>query len=390
VIAIRPLIVLAAAALLAGGYLQPARKSTPAAPPAERHLRADGTIFRAADGRPFQWRGITAFRLLDYVAHGRERDADALLTWAAAKGVTVVRVLAMGGGFMDLRPADGRAAAPRLLEMAARRGIHVEVVALAGTLEMPVNLEEHVIGLGRILAQHPNAVLEIANEPEHPTQAPDVHKPEVLARLAAALPAEVPVALGSVERGEGFAAGRYVTWHVPRESGSGGWAHVLAIAEGAAFLRRWNKPVVSDEPIGAGARYEPGRRDNMPARLRAGALLTRLAGLGATFHYEAGLQARAPAGRELECFNAWNEAWTLLPPDLEHDGTFRRAGDTGAIVRSFARPVALDVFERQRGAFAWVLVVNPRGDPALEWQDGWVPVTTKRLEGAWVITARRR
>ena len=202
------------------------------------------------------------------------------------------------------------------------------------------------------------------------------------------MPAGVPVALGSIETGEGFAAGDYVTWHVPRDHRFEGWGHVLAIAQGAGFLGRWNKPVVSDEPIGAGPKYEPGRRDDLPARFRAAGLLTRLIGMGATFHYEGGLQAIVPAGRELECFDAWNEAWTLLPSDLEQGGTFRRAGDAGAAVVSFARDAALAVFERQRGNQVSVLVVNPRADPALKWAPGWTPAETKRLDGAWVIVAR--
>ena len=90
------------------------------------------------------------------------------------------------------------------------------------------------------------------------------------------MPREIPVALGSIERGDGFGEGSYVTWHAPRESGKGGWGHVLELAQGAALLERWKKPVVSDEPIGAGAAFQPGRRDDVPARFRAAALLTRL------------------------------------------------------------------------------------------------------------------
>ena len=120
------------------------RPATDAKPPAARHLQIDGTLFRAPGGSVFQWRGITAFRLLDYIADKREPEVERYLAWAAGKGLTVVRVLAMGGGFMDLRPRDGRAALPRLLEMAARHAVHVEVVALAGTRDMPLDLEEQI------------------------------------------------------------------------------------------------------------------------------------------------------------------------------------------------------------------------------------------------------
>ncbi len=133
---------------------------------------------------------------------------------------------------------------------------------------------------------------------------------------------------------------------------------MLALAHGAQLLARWKKPVVSDEPIGSGATFQPGRRDDAPARFRAAALLTRLAGLGATFHYEAGLQARVPEGHELECFNAWNEAWTLLPADAERHGTFRVGGTPGSIVTTFDRERVLGIYERADATRGWLL--DPR------------------------------
>jgi hypothetical protein len=214
-----------------------------------------------------------------------------------------------------------------------------------------------------------------------------VHRAEVLEDFARKLPQDVNVALGSVERGAGFAAGDYVTWHVPREDAHEGWGHVLAIAAGADLLTRWKKPVVSDEPIGAGPKYEPGRRDDNPARFRAAALLTRLTGLGATFHYEGGLQARIPDGRELECFNAWNEAWTLLPVDVEEEGVFRLAGTAGAIVREYNRQL-LAVFERSSGSRAWVLAIGA-GEPELRLADGWSPTQVRTLDKARLIELSR-
>src|SRR5262245_44281166 len=138
--------------------------------PAAQRLQIQGTRFVAPDGRDFRWRGITAFRLVDYVADGQEELAARYLEWAGRQGLTVVRVLTMMAGQFDLRPADGRRALPRVLELAAKNGLHVEVVALAGTADIPVNLQEHLGEIGKILAAHPNGVLEIANEPVHPSQ----------------------------------------------------------------------------------------------------------------------------------------------------------------------------------------------------------------------------
>jgi hypothetical protein len=353
------------------------------------HLRIVGTGFVTADERFFQWRGITAFRLLEYVARGKDADVEQFLTWAESQRLTVIRVLAMGQGFMNLSPDDGRAALPRLLEAAGRHKLHVEIVALAGTRDVAVDLDSHLAAIGEIAAKYGNAIIEIANEPSHPSQSADVHRPENLSRLRRRIAPTVPVALGLVEGLERQSAGDYVTWHSPRDDRFDGWGHVLALAEGPELVRRWNKPVISDEPIGAGEKYEPGRRDDSPPRFRAAAVMTRLAGLGATFHYEGGLQAMVPAGRQLECFNAWKDAWMVLPADVERSGTFRRAGDPDAAVVDYRADRALGVFERQRGNTTWVAVINPGDDFSMRWRPGWVPGPARRLGGVWLINARR-
>jgi len=356
---------------------------------AENHLRITGTSFATADRHPFQWRGITAFRLLEYVARGKEDEAERFLSWAERQRLTVVRVLAMGGGFMNLSAEDGRKALPRLLELAAAHQLHVEIVALAGTRDAPVDLGSQLEAIGQISSEHGNALIEIANEPAHPSQMPDVHRPEVLVKLRSRVPRTIPVALGLVEGLDRPSAGDYVTWHSPRDSGNGGWAHVLALAEGPELLKHWNKPVISDEPIGAGQALEAGRRDDSPDRFRAAAVITRLAGLGATFHYEGGLQASIPTGRELECFNAWNEAWTLLPAEIERSGVFRRAGDPDAALAEFRQGKALAVFERQRGTTVWVAIINPSEGFSMRWAAGWTPGQARRLGGVWLVNARR-
>jgi len=267
---------------------------------AEGHLKISGTRFLKPDGTVFDWRGITAFRLVEFVAHGREAEADAYLKWAASKKLNLVRVLAMADGIFELSPSDGVRALPRLLEIARKHGVYVEVVALTGTVGVKVDMPQHVKAIGEICARHPNALLELANEPGHPSQSAAVHDPATLQSLATLVPKGVPLALGSVEYGDGFAAGTYVTWHAPRTAT---WP--AEIAAGAALLKRFNKPVVNDEPIGAADRPVPGRRDNTPGRFRQAGAASRRAGLGATFHYDGGIQTRPLTAIETACLDAW-------------------------------------------------------------------------------------
>jgi hypothetical protein len=269
------------------------------------HLRIKGTRFVHADGRPFTWRGITAFRLLEMEAGGRAAEADAYLAWAAGQKLTVVRVLAMAKHLFELSPDRGIGALDPFLTRAARHGLFVEIVALADTASYDLDLPAHVRAVGAIAARHPNALIEIANEPYHSTQREALHRGDYLVLLRREIPAGVPVALGAAEYPELHIGGDYVTFHSSRSPAQNGFGHVRDIRIVAELLRKAGKPLVDDEPIGAGERFVAGRRDDNPERFRQHAAAATRLGAAVTFHYEGGLQARIPAGRELACFLAW-------------------------------------------------------------------------------------
>ncbi|MGH9309160.1 MAG: hypothetical protein ACRD1U_07290, partial [Vicinamibacterales bacterium] len=235
------------------------------------------------------------------------------------------------------------------------------------TREIDVDMEQHVKAVGALAAAHGNALVEIANEPWHPTQTRRLHGPVFVKTLAALVPEPVPVALGSAERDARYADSDYVTWHSPRGGGDEGWQHVLEIAEGARLIARWQKPVIGDEPIGAAAERIAGRRDNDPGRFAAAGALTRLAGLGATFHYEGGLQARVPSGRELEAFVAWSDGLELLdgmPPGgrFLDQAELSRVAAVGGARRAFGR-----VFDRE----LWIVAVDPAPGVSAKSEAGW-------------------
>lgn len=367
----------------------PPRATPPLAPtqsPASAvdHLRVEGTEWRQGNTR-FQWRGITAFGLAEMIAHGREPEAIAFLDWTAARQLTVVRVLLMARHLFQLTPADGIEALPRLLELAAARGLHVEIVALADTADIPLNIEQHVTAAGAVAARYPNALIEIANEPWHPTQDKRLHDPSYVAKLARLVPGGVPVVLGSAETDTRYAEGIYATWHAPRRTDEAGWKHVLALSEGATLIAQWRKPAVSDEPIGAAERLVPGRRDNHPGRFRAAAVLTVLTGLGPTFHYEGGLRALIPSGGEAECFAAWRDGLDMMN-ELPGGGKFLSERDV-ASVATVSRARA--AFGRQFENTVWVVAVDPEEGASVAWQAGWSGVAQRTAAGVRVFRARR-
>jgi hypothetical protein len=335
------------------------------------------------DGRPFAWRGITAFQLLEMEANGRGGEADAYLKWAASERLTVVRVLAMAKHLFVLEPEKGLKALDALLARAARHGLFVEVVALADTQEYPVDIPAHVKRVGEICARHANALIEIANEPYHPTQRADVHAPAYLQKLRPLIPVEVPTALGTGP--DIVNGGDYVTSHYPRDGREGDWGWVASLRAAREDLKRVAKPLVDDEPIGAGQKVQPGKRDIEPERFRAGAIAGRLLGIGSTFHYEGGLYARRPSGIELACFRAWQQAWTLVPGDAPVEPF--DAGPS-APVRAIKGERA-EAFLGRRGDTAWVLIAGAKADAAVDWGEGWTVTVRRTWPHSRFYAARR-
>jgi hypothetical protein len=342
----------------------------------------DGTGFLDAAGKPFIWRGITSFQLAEMIAHGREPEAAAYLDWAKSEDLTVVRVLLMARHLFALTPEDGRRALPRLLDLAKARGLAIEIVALADTKDRNLDYDAHIREVGRIALEKGNAFVEIANEPGHHTQDPKLHDAAFAKRLADLLPEPLIVALGSFEYGDGYAAGDYATTHVPR--GDERWDHVFEVAKGAGRVEALKKPVVSDEPIGAGPTYDPGRRDNEPSRFAAAAALTRLVGMAATFHYEGGLYSKIPAGPEAASLAAWKAGLALVGDAaagefLQGTAVDRLAGTQGAR-RVYARVTIQE---------AWVLLLDPGTSPSVTWVAGWKEIRRKAIPGVLLVHARR-
>jgi len=271
-------------------------------------LRACGTSLCSADGAPFNWRGVTAFRLADLVADGRDAEARAFVGWAARQRFTVLRVLAMNHGWMDLTPADGQRALPRVFALAREHGMYVQVVALAGTARPEFASERflhaQVRAVSRLCAAASNCVLEIANEPYHSSQA-DLDAGSRLATLDEEVPPQVLAAWGaSPPRAfDAPTGGEYLVAHVRRDGDR--WDRVSRVARLAALAQQSGRFVVDNEPIGAAEQAQPSRRDDEPAAFFAQAAIGGLLDVGSTFHCEDCLEARVPGPVQQQCADAF-------------------------------------------------------------------------------------
>lgn len=354
--------------------------------PTVRALHVAGRGFATDDGQPWLWKGITAFRLVQMVASGDELGADDYLAWCADHDVSIVRTLAMAWNLFRLDADGGRAALPRLLELAERHGLHVEVVALADTAAYTFDRRAHVQGIGAICAAHPSCLVELANEPVHPSQAPEVGDPAYLRSLAALVPAGVLRALGPAgatiaEADTRFLDGSdYMPIHEERQDDGSGVRWVRHLADLREISERVGKPVVNDEP----------QRDDMSADNHAGAgALARVFGLGDTFHSQSGLGAAIPTGHELEAFEGRRAGWNAIPRTWTGGDTYCNAGFAGCPITGADWNTVVKVYGTVAGAEGYEVAVGVKGSPGLAWAAEW-PTRELLLQNgrswAWRVT----
>ncbi len=240
------------------------------------------------------------------------------MAWAARTGFTVVRVLAMNRGWMDLAPADGRRALPRTLAMARAHGLHVQVVALAGTgapdvQQRRVPARSRCAPSPQACAAADNCVLELANEPYHGSQAA-LDDPARMRGCSGDVPADLPVAWGAARdyRSDDMAGGcvRGRARRPKRRS----------LGRVSAECRTWassrGAPASSSSTASPSARprcHNRRRRDNEPAAFFAQGLLARIFDVGTTFHCEDCLLARVPGPVQQRCAEAFIAGATLAP-----------------------------------------------------------------------------
>lgn len=262
------------------------------APPASAFagpIHTDGKLFRN-DAGPFRPLFASALTILQ---SGKPRDA--FLDWVVAKGFNGIRVFA---GALDFdgpgqQPTQAIANLPGLLDAARARGLYVEVTCLTNTAS-GYDKDAHVRAIAAIVAGRDNVLLEVANEPYHPTQSGlDVSR---LKQLRTLLPASIPTALGAAADDESldYSGGDFTTIHLDRARDE--WNQVRRIREMQNVVDASGKPAMDNERIGAAEPGTPGQRLADPAFFLCAGALDRLFEIGGVFHFEDGLHVTVPVG----------------------------------------------------------------------------------------------
>ena len=340
-------------------------------------MRADGRTLVCPDATLFRWRGVTAFRLADLIADGRDAEAVRYLDWAHRTGFNVVRVLATLCCWFDLPPEAGQRALPKLLALAKERGMYVQIVALAGTAphERSIDLEAQVRAIGAIAGAHDNAIVEIANEPEHSTQDRRLHNFAYVDKLAALVPPEVLTIGGSarIDHAVTSPLGDLVTRHLSRLDNV--WEMMQRLRGMDHVAQATGRPVLSGEPFGAGEKRVPGTRETDPDLFFTYGALCRVFELSCNFHLEAGLHAAQPGPVQQAAAEAFIAGTRAVPDDWRL--TFRDLGSPESPVGRAHLGRVRTVYSGLAGNEGLTVAFGIRGDMELQWR-GYQPTATVR------------
>jgi hypothetical protein len=326
-------------------------------------LRIDGRVF-VNDAGTFRPIFTSALSLL---ARSSD-DMRSFLDWAARTGFNGIRVFAGKLGWASQSPAQAKARLPELLSEAAARGLYVEVTAITDSRDGGYDPADHYRAIARIAEQGNNAILEVANEPYHGTQADPIHSAETLLGLGRQSP--LPFALGAAQDDESLemGGGSFVTAHLDR--GRDKWNQVRRVRELAVLGDTTRKPVVNNEPIGAAESSQPGRRESDPAFFFCMGALNRVFEVGGVFHSEAGLNATLPGPVQQSCADAFVEGSRIVP--AEDRLVFKNAtwADSPVVKARFDETI-IRAYTGVGGSAAWTVLVGLSGDPGLELRGPW-------------------
>ena len=298
-------------------------------------LARDRRVF-TKDGKPWTWKGLSAFPWCDRFARGD--DMGPLLDPFQALGYNLLRVwdyVTWEGTGWESQPPDVWIAFLKAME---QRGFYVELTLMTDDLPHRYAVAEQLVE-ALAAAKPPNLVIEIGNEP-------NIHKNIDVERLRAVCEASgflYASGLNDVPAEQWF--GTYLTAHTPRDYEWPRKCHDLLEYYGGGGPSAPTDPphpvpCVADEPLqpqrasgGSGLAYQNGDLDKTGQDYRAYFAGCLIMGPGGTFHWEGGKFGLPPTPEEAHC--AQESLFGLsFPPGSSNNG-YRRIDEQGKTSRTY-------------------------------------------------------
>ncbi len=316
------------------------------------------------------WYGATDFLLYKRYLDGE--DISALLADRAALGVNLLRVLGMAQTIAAFHPQDYPgyySTLPGFCSLLLAHGFQLELTVFAdaqsvigGNLGL---LRSHFQRVVDALHGVPNVFLELVNEwTQNGITPTDFVRPSGIIS----------------SRGSGIAGDYpptppwdYCTYHVPRD---GEWprkaSHIREIRDDGGY----NRPVVQDEPMGAGETDQPNRRSTVANDFFYFGATSQMMGAGSTFHSDCGILSTLLTPTQHACGVAQLSGARAIPPETQLWAYTRGGLANNPIVHSDA--LSLRTYSKYTESSAVCVVIRPQPGWSAIAQNGW---TITRQEG---------
>jgi len=346
--------------------------------PSISEVRVDGLVFRNKDNSIFPYRGVSAFLLLRRLLEGDVAGVKSYCDYWSKLGYTVLRVFSQvnwtGSPGPGLYPIDYSsnywATVDKLFTIAAGYNLHVEFVHHTFAYDLDA-MAQWSASCTKATVLHKNVFEEIANEP--PRNGIDISA--LLGKINTSL-FKNPWSTGQYDPTT-LPAGTYCTPHTPRDNE---WPrkakNLLEYRQGggpeAPTDPAMQRPIVADEPMGAGEVDIPGRRSTNKLDFYTYAALSQLYGAGSTFHHEDGLNANLPGPIQAECASFFAKGAQAIWTDAQL-GQYTRVGLSSS-------PIEEDDTLRTYGMILGKLAIFVRVRPN-------APLASAKLKPGWVITS---
>jgi hypothetical protein len=304
----------------------------------------------------------------------RRSDAEIaqLLDWVRDTGFNGIRVFAGNLSWAQQSASQVVRKLPFLLDHCQARGLYVEITAVTDSGQSPSYSERgHISAVADICRAYNNTLLELANEYWHPTQSAWTHDIRNLFATFQEVCGGVASTLGAPSGDEPedvtMPTANYLTLHLDRSRDK--WNMVRRVRELENASNRYGKPVMNNEPIGADEVESGGRRLNDPAVFFCMGALNRLFEVGGVHHSQHGLDAVMPGPVQNNCAQHFIRGWSALKTTDRI--RFWNTGWTGSPIKSANFDQVIRVYTGTWGNKGVTVLVGLRGDPRLEFDNGW-------------------
>jgi hypothetical protein len=328
--------------------------------------------FHLASGAIWPWRGSTDFHLYRQYLDGGAGAVSAIIANRVGSGANLFRVFGAWpyDGFDPGAYANYYTSLAPFAALLAASGAYLEFTCFAGDVNIPFATLEgqaaqttFLTAVQEAFAGVPNVFIELGNEGKGYNNRSFTKPLGILSSVGEVGDLTTP-------------PWDYGVIHPPRDDD---WPRkakdLLELREGFGTFPGWKRPVVADEPMGAGDVDIGGSRSTVANDFYWFGATAAMMGAGATFHSQNGIDGVVWSATQQACANAFYQAMAAVDPASQL-WTYTRGPLTNCPIQH-DDAWALRTFAKMTDHEAIVVVIRANASwPGPIVQDGWSVVSS--------------